>query len=903
MPDFKRAIERRLAGLALAPTRHAEIVLELSQHLQDRYDELRAGGATNADATRDSIAQLDLLSRQLADVERATPLEPVVLGRGGRSMIDALWQDVRYAARSVRKSPGFTTVVVLTLALGIGATTAIFSVVDGVMLRPLPYADIDRVVILSESTRTGRGMSVSWPNFQDWREKADVFDHLGVYRPSAVNLTGGDRPERLSASLASSDVFKALGVSALAGRAFLAEEDLAGADRVAIVSERLWRGYFNADPGLLGKKVNLNGEPHSVVGIMPASMRFPSRLTDVWLPLGLVVKGFPPRGAHPGLSVVGKLKPGVSVEQAVARMDVVARALEQQYPDSNTNTMVVVTPYYELIVRNIRPALLMLLGAVAFVLLIGCANLANLMLARADRRQREIAIRAALGADSRQILQQLLTESVMLALIGGALGSLLAWWSVKLFVASRPTTVPRIDLITVDLRVLAFALVVSIATGILFGLVPALRASSSDVVTSLKDAARGSTFAAMRRFRGGLVIAEVALALVLLIGGGLMTKSFSKLMAIDPGFSADRVVTMRLTLPNAKYPQFEPWLAFHQDLIRRIGAIPGIGAAAVNSAVPLEGGGSESMIFAEGQPMPTRGQPGTTCLFQTGSPDYFRVMGIQLLRGRSFNEHDTADRPPVAIVDETLVAKFFPSADPIGKRISFEQRGHSAEDAQPIWREVVGVVRHVRHYGLVTEPPFVQVYTPFSQLPMYMQPRPGPMALLARTALEPEVLTASIRREVAAIDRDIPVYGMQTMRGYLAQNTEQPRLNVMLLGAFSILALTLAVVGIYGVMSYSVSQRTQEIGVRMALGASHRHVMRLIVGHAMTLTAVGIAIGLGAAWGLTKWLGTLLFDVSPHDAATFVSISVLLSAVALLAGYLPGRRATRVDPMVTLRSE
>jgi putative ABC transport system permease protein len=818
--------------------------------------------------------------------------------------MDSLIQDLRYAVRMLAKQRGFTAVAVVTLALGIGANAAIFSVLDGVLLRPLPYPDIERILTMNEQTTSGQMMSVSWQNFQDWRAQNQMFEALGVYRGAVVNLTGGDQPERLNGSLASSEVFTAMGIAPLAGRAFSANEDRAGTDRVAIVSERLWRSRFNADAGLVGRTVTLNGLPHTVIGIMPAAMRFPSRLTDVWLPLGLYVPTFPKdRGAHPGLGAVGKLKRGVTVEQAIADLDTIARRLENQYPESNKNVRVAVVPYFEQIVRNIRPALRVLIAAVAFVLLIGCANLANLMLSKAEVRQREIAIRAALGAGRRRIVQQLLTESLMLSSAGGLLGALLASWAVKAFVASQPTTVPRIDLIAVDGRVLAFVAAISIATGILFGLVPALRASAPDLLTALKDSIRGSSSVAARRFRSALVVAEVALALVLLIGAGLMIRSFGRLMTIDPGFNAERVVTLRLTLPDARYPDRARWTTFHQELLRRVGALPAVDAAGLNSAVALEGGGSEAPVIPEGAPMPSPDRLPAMTLFQTTSPDYFRAMGIQVLKGRVFSERDTAESTPVAIVDESLAHRLFPNDNAIGKRIAFEFRGHGAADMQPSWREIIGVVRHVRHYGMASEPPFVQLYTPYLQLPMYMQERRPGMALVVRTSLEPQAVASSIRRELAAIDRDLPIYGLQTMDAYLAQNTEQPRLSVMLLTGFGALALLLSVVGIYGVLSYSVSQRTQEIGIRMALGATRRNVLALVVGHGMLLTVAGIAIGLAAAYAVTKSMTALLFQVSPHDPSTFAVIVVLLGAVALAASLLPGLRATRVSPIQALRYE
>jgi putative ABC transport system permease protein len=868
MPDWPRGINE-----------------EMRQHLDDEYQALRSAGASHDEAMR-TLA---------VDVDEASSI--------ARRPADAFATDLRFALRTLRKNPAFTLVVMLTSALGIGATTAIFTVVDTVMLRGYPYPDTGRIMILSETTRSGQSMSVAWGNYQDWRDQNQVFEHVGVYRGMTLNLTGGDHPERLISALASTGAFKALGIPAMAGRTFVAGEDEAGAARVAVVSERFWRSRFNGDPSALGTSIRLDGEIYTIVGVMPSTMRFPSRTTDVWLPLGPFVPTFPAdRGVHPGLTVVAKLKPGVTVKRATADMDAIARRLERQFPMSNTDHTVLVVPYYEQIVQNVRPALVTLLGAVAFVLLIGCANLANLMLARAAGRRREIAIRESLGASRWRMFQQLLTESVLMAIGGGALGVLLAWWAVKALLASRLTTVPRVDLIAIDLRVLAFALVVSVATGLLFGLAPALRASSVDLVTSLKEGGRGSR-AAGRHMRSALVVGEVALAVVLLVGAGLTIRSFAKLTAIDPGFDRSRVVTMRVSLPTARYPQVERWIAFHRELLRRAAVIPAVDAVGLNSSVPLEGGGNESEVRYEGQPPPRSiHEEATSCLFQATSPDYFRAMGIAVVRGRPFSDRDTAETPPVAVVEEALVRAFFPDADPIGKRIAFEFTTHGP-DIQPIWREVVGVVRHVRHYGLVREPENFQVYVPLEQLPIWFRDRRPTMTLFVRTPLEPALLAASIRQAVSGIDRDIPVFGIRPMTEYVEQQTEQSRLNTTLLGVFGALALMLASVGIYGVLSYLVGLRTHEIGVRLALGATRGDVMRLVLGHGMALTIAGVAIGLLAAWAVTRLLGGLIFGISPHDPATYAAMVAILAGVALLASYLPSRRAMRVDPLVTLRHE
>ena len=905
MPEWRAGIDARLAALGVSPTRRADILAEIGFHLQDRYDELRDAGHADDEARR--IAEMDLetdrLLRELARVERRAPLDPPVLGNARHTVMSTLWQDLKYAARSLRLNPAYTSIVIATLTLGIGANAAIFSVADAVMLRPFPFPDVDRIVVLNETTRREQQtMSVAWPTFQDWKAQNQSFEHLGIYRNTVAILTGGDRPERLLGAIASSGVFGAMGVTPIAGRAFTAADDHPDAAKSVVISERLWRGRFDADPSIVGRAIVLNNEPHVIVGIMPPAMRFPQRTTDVWLPLGPIISTFPPRGAHPGLFAVGKLKPAVSFAQAVSDMDTIARRLATQYPDSNRDVAVAMMPYYEQVVRNIRPTLYVLMGAVAFVLLIGCANLANLMLARAERRQREIAVRSALGAERRRIIQQLLTEAVLLSAIGGALGLLLATWIVKLFVASRPVTIPRIDLVGVDGRVIAFAAALSIVTGVVFGLVPALRASSPDMLSSLKQGGRGGA-APSRRFRSALVVVEVALALVLLVGAGLMIRSFARLMGIDPGFEADGVVTMRLTLPAAKYGDTARWIAFHDDLIHRVSAITGITAAGLNSAVPLEGGGSESPIVVEGRPMPAPDAPGTMCLFQATSPDYLKAMGIPILRGRAFTDQDRQTAPPVVIVDETVARRLFPGEDPLGKRIAFEFSGHDRRGQNPIWREIVGIVKHVRHYGIASEPPYVQVYAPVDQLPLWFQQRHPAMSLFARTSLGTEGTAAAIRRELAAIDRDIPVYSVQTMSAYLAQDTEQPRLSVMLLSGLGGLALLLAVIGIYGVVSYSVAQRTQEIGVRMALGATGRDVLRLVVGRAIALVVAGVAIGVGASLALGSVMRNLLFEVSAHDPSTLVAIAAVLTAVGITASTVPAMRATRVNPLVALRAE
>jgi putative ABC transport system permease protein len=903
MSEWRQLVDRRLESLGVSPTRRRDILEEVTGYLLDRYEDLRSAGCEPAEARRLALADLetDRFAVELASIEVRGPIDLPPLGSRRSTFMVTLWQDLAFAARSLRKSPLVTAIVVATLALGIGANSAIFSVADAVMLRPYSYPEIERMVALNERARAGQEMSIAWPTFNDWREQNQVFEHLGVYRSTIVNFSGGEQAERLSGATVSSGLFGATGIAPMAGRVFGPQEDLPSAGQVVVISERMWRSRLNADQGTVGSSLTLNNEPYTVIGIMPAGMRFPSRLTDVWLPIGLVIGTFPQsRGAHPGLFGIARLKPGQTFERAVAEMDTIARRLEQQHPDTNKDVAVTMVPYYEQIVRNIRPTLLVLLGAVGFVLLIACASLANLMLARSEQRQREIAVRRALGADRWRIVQQLLTESLMMAVLGGALGVLLAYWMVQLFLASQPSSIPRIDLVRVDVRVLGFATLLAVATGIIFGLVPALRGSNPDVVSALKQTARGAILAPTTRLRSLLVVAQVALALVLLVGAGVMIRSFAHLMAIEPGFDPENVVTMRITLPPAKYADRDRWIAFHENLIERVGAIPGVIAAGLNSAIPLEGGGSESGVVVEGRPLPAPGQVSTMCLFQAATPDYHRAMGIRLVKGRLFTAADQTTSAPVAIVDETLVAKLFPNEEPLGRRIAFEFHG-TRENPTILWREIVGVVGHVRHYGLASGPPYVQVYAPVTQLPTYFSPRRPAMAVVARTAMAPEAITESIRREVRAIDRDIPVYGIQPMQQYLSQNMEQPRLSMMLLSGLAVLALVLAVVGIYGVVSYSVAQRTQEIGVRVALGASRSSILKLVVGQATVLVLAGVILGIGGALAMSSVVRTMLYQVSPRDPMTLAVIALVLTAVGVLASVVPARRAMLVDPIVALR--
>ena len=819
--------------------------------------------------------------------------------------MDTWIDDVRQALRRLAQTPGFTAVALLTLALGIGSSTAVFTIVNQSILRPFSYPDMDRLVLLGERFNS-QPMSVAWQNFQDWKAHQTVFDEIGIYRNAAATLTGQDHPERLTGAVVSASVFASMGIPPLAGRVFVDADDRPGSARAAIISERLWRTHFAARSDIVGSTIVLNGDPHTIVGVMPAAMRFPSRLTDVWTSLGPVVPTLPTsRGNHPGLNGIARLKPGVSLEGAQSAMELIAERLSALYPASNGHTHVVITSYREAVVAGVRPAFQLLAGAVALVLLIACANLASLMLARTDVRRRELAVRAALGASRGRLVRHLLTEAATLAAAGGALGALLAFWLVRVFVAARPATVPRVDLIGVDWRVLLFAAGLATITGLTFGCAPALSASIVDVQPALRT---GRDAAAMgnRRLRRVLVVAEIAVAFVLLVGAGLFGRSLAGLLTLDLGFAPAHLVTMQVALPQASYPTTEAWSAFHQMLLEKLPATPGIESVALSSNLPLSGNSTESALLREGDPMPTPDHPPAECSFTVVSADYFRTMSIALLRGRGFTARDLADAPLVAVIDDVAAARLFPGADAIGRRISFEARGDfhgGGPPPVPIWREVVGVVHHVRQYGLTGEPPYLQVFTPIGQLPIYMRERRPAMSLVVRTSGPADAVVSDVRHAVQAIDPDVPVYGVQPLATAIDGATEQPRLSLMVVGAFAVLALVLAVVGVYGVLAQNVAQRTREIGVRMALGARGSQIGRLVARQAAVLVALGLAIGVAGAVAASRFVRALLFQVSPIDPLTLTAMAAVLAVTAAVAAGIPARRAARLDPLRALRED
>ena len=811
----------------------------------------------------------------------------------GFRSLETLWQDVRFGLRMLVKSPGFTIVAVLALALGIGANSAIFSVVNAVLLRPLPYEDPDRLVMVWEdNTKLGFPRDTPAPaNFIDWRDQNQVFEGMAAFADESFNLTGVSEPERINGQRVSANLFQLLGVAPRLGREFLFEEDQPRRERVVIISDRLWHRRFGADKNIIGKTLTLNGESFTVVGVMPANFQFPSREDELWVPIAFDSTEASRRGSH-YLQVIARTKPGITLEQAQAEMSTIAARLQKQYPETNKSVGAAVTPLHEQLVGDIRPALLILLGAVGFVLLIACANVANLLLARAAVRQKEITIRAALGARRLRLMRQFLTESGLLAALGGLVGLLLAVWGVNLLTVFIPDDISQAKGITIDVKVLVFTLIVSLLTGLIFGLAPALQASKLNLNETLKEGGRSSAVGARgNRIRSLLVISEVALALVLLIGAGLLINSFLRLRTIDPGFQSDKLLTMRINLPELKYPDRTRRAAFYTELLHRVEALPGVRSAAVTTALPLTFKGNSNGITIEGRPEPAPDER-PIVITRVISPDYFHAMSIPLLQGRSLGEQDKEDSAGAVIISETMARRFWPGEDPIGKRIKM---GWS--DSSNPWLSVVGVVKDVRQFELNADPK-PQIYLPYTQAGLF-----APRDLVIRTTTEPLSLTAAVRNTVWEIDKDQPVSDIRTMEQILSESVSRDRFSMLLLGIFAIVALVLASVGIYGVMSYAITQRTHEIGIRMALGAQTGDVLKLAVGQGLKLVLTGVAIGLVAALLLTRVMSSLLFGVSATDPTTFVIISLVLISVAVLACYIPARRATKVNPMIALRYE
>jgi putative ABC transport system permease protein len=800
--------------------------------------------------------------------------------------------DLRYALRILAKSPAFTFVAVLTLGLAIGANSAIFSVVNAVLLRPLPYPHAEQLVrVFGKQPQLDLAPN-SPANFLEWHDENKVFERIGTYVGQGFNLLGGDQPERVIGARVSADVLPLLGMQPSLGRVFTNDEDQEGRAQVVILSHDFWRRRFGGNPNTVGQTITLNDKPYTVVGVMPAGFAFPSTRTQAWVPMAFSAAERKTRDTN-YIDVIARLKPGVSLEQARANMDAVARSQAERYPKTNVGVGVTVVSLQEHIVGDVRPMLVVLLGAVAFILLIACANVANLLLARAASRQREMSIRGALGASRSRVVRLLLTESVLLAIVGGAVGLLLAIWSLDLLVSLKPANLPRLAEIGVNRTVFLFTLGVSVFTGLLFGVVPALQVSRLDLNEGLKESTRGGTDSPRRhRMRALLVVSEVALSLVLLVGAGLMIRSFSRLLAVDPGFKADHVLTAFVSLPQSKYPKHEEQTAFFDRLLERLRNLPGVTAAGLVTDIPLYGGSSTGFDI-EGRP---EAAPGTRAMsdYRLISSDYFAAMGMRLAKGRVFSRHDNETAPGVVIINETLAARFFAGEDPIGRRLDL------SGDPKDL-REIVGVVGDVRNYGLDAEVK-PEVYVPFLQsAPSYLASVVSAPVIVVRSAMEASALGSAVREQVQALDKDQPVSEIKTMEWYLADSMAQRRFNMFLLGAFAGLALVLAAVGIYGVIAYTVTQRTHEMGIRIALGAKGGDILRLVFSNAMATTLTGIALGLAAAFALTRLLRSLLYQVSPTDPLIFAAIPLLLLTVAIIATYLPARRAMKVDPITALR--
>ena len=807
--------------------------------------------------------------------------------------LGTVWQDMRYGVRTLVKSPGFTVVAVLSLALGIGANTAIFSVVNGILLRPLPYPESERIMAVwhtppQESFPGMTRFSVSPGNYLDWKEQSRAFEQMAIYQYAGLSLSAGADPVPVTGATVSSDFFSVLRTQTAKGRTFTPDEEQQGREQVVVLGHGLWQRAFGADPNLVGRTVSLNSRSYTVVGVMPAGFEFPAE-AELWVPLAWDAAERQMRAIHDYL-VVARLKRDASLAQAQAELSTISTRLEQQYPEANKGWGAMVIPLQEDLVGDIRPALLVLFSAVGFVLLIACANVANLMLARGANRRKEIALRIALGATRGRIVRQLLCESVLLAVVGGLLGLLLAGWGGQLLVRLSAGSLPDSAEVGVDAWALGFTLLVSLAAGVLAGVAPALQFSRNELAETLKQGTgRTAGGSVKQRTRKALVVCEVALSLILLVGAGLMIRSFWKLQNVDPGFDTSNTLTMSVLLPHTRYAEPQQLLAFHDQVLEQIRALPGVVSAGSTTTIPLTGSGSKQPFTVEGRPAPpVSEQP----LAQTRyvSTDYFRAIGIPLKQGRPFEDRDRDGAPQVVIISEAMARRFWPGENPVGKRLTasfHEQQGP---------REIVGVVGDVKSNGL-DDDAAASMYLPFRQVP-----RPW-ISFVTRTASDPQDFVQPISRAVYAVDREQALRSVRTMEQVLTESLSGRRFNMTLLMTFAGLALVLAAVGVYGVMNYSVMLRRRELGIRIALGARALDVLRLVLGQGLALTLIGVGVGMAGAYALTRLMASLLYGVTATDFVTFGSVSGVIILVGLLASFLPAHRATKVDPMMALRSE
>jgi len=813
--------------------------------------------------------------------------------------MDSLLKDIRFALRTLRKSPGFTIVAILTLALGIGSNTAMFSVVTAVLLRPLPFPEPERIMQVSSTAQVRKFSSESYPDFFDYRQRNHTFEYLSAYHGASKTLTGVGDAQHIEANMVTPGFFEALGVQPKLGRTFRPEEEKPG-NHVAILGETMWRNVFHGNTEILGKAINLDGKPYTVVGVMPEGFQFPisSQARDIWITSAedaeTELPGDKPvvaqRGAH-FLRVVGKLKPGVTPEQAEQDIASIVRALKEQYPDTNfRRSGALVKPQLEALIGDNRPALLILLGAVGFVLLIACVNIANLLLARGAGRTREIAIRTALGASRLRIVRQLVTESLLLALVGTALGVGIASWAVAALVKLYPQNLPRLSEVSIDVRVLLFSLGVAVLSAILFGLFPALQVTKVNVEESLREGGRAGNSLRHKQFRTALVVAETALGVVLLVGAGLLIRSFERLTKVDPGFSSANVLTLNFDLPSGKYNN-EKSDQFVREFFDKLSAQPGISSAAGTGMLPMGDSYSVISFEIEGRPQP-KGQDHSAAIAVV-TQRYFETMKIPVLQGRTFDERDQRKAQPVMIISQAMAQKYYPGENSIGKRIKIGANDSPGEDP---WREIVGVVGDIRNTNL-SAPPEPMYYIPFPQLIW------GAPTIVVHANIDAASAAPTVRNVLHEMDPELPLYEVRTMNDLLALSIGRQRFQTILLGCFAGIALLLTAVGLYGVMAYSVAQRTREIGIRMALGASQQEVQKMVLSAGAKMAGIGLAIGVVGALVLTRFMKSMLYEMKSHDPITFVGVCVVLGLVSMLASYIPARRATKVDPVVALRYE
>jgi putative ABC transport system permease protein len=909
-PNWKQIVREHLAVLRLPPECEIEIVEEQALHLEAIYEDALADGLSEAEAEACALKSYDwrLLECELSRAEHplaARALQPSLelIERTGGIRMGTLWQDLLFGARMLRKQPGGALIAVLTLALGIGANTAIFSVINGVLLRPLAFQDPDRLLMLwtdNPAWRLGFHELPATPaDLLEWRATATSFEQIAAFQSNPADLSDGGAPERVGGVDVSVNLLPMLGVQPLLGRHLSAEEERPGQDRVAIISYALWQRRFGGDAEILGKTIAVNRAPRMIVGVMPEGFHFPRAAelprvynlpekVDLWMPLARDAEFWEKRTLR-GLIVIGRLKAGITQAQAQAEMDAIAARQAGDYPQSHEGWRVWLTPLFNQVVGQTRTPLLVLMGAVGFLLLIACANIASLLLARAGARRREMAVRAAIGAGRARIIRQLLTESLLLAALGGGLGLLLGSWGLAVLLRFVPQTMPRLQDISLDTHVLLFTALISILTGVLFGLVPAWQTSKAPLAEALKDAGRTNSAGRGARSHSLLVTAEVALAAVLLVGAALMLQSFQRLLTVDPGFKPEGVATFEVTMPRARYPDGGRRAQFVDQARARLSSLPGVRAVGAISNLPLSGNESMDYIAIEGaEPAP----PGkeSTAENRAITPGYFGAMGISLASGREFDAMDGAGKPLVAIVNETLVRQFFPAGDALGKRIKWVLNDKD-------WRTIVGVVRDVRGFALeaAARP---QLYHPHAQSPW------GEMAIAVRADAEAlPSLRSAIQQELKQLDAALPVANYRTMPELVAKAVARPRFSALLLGLFAAAALMLTVVGLYGVVAYGVNQRTREIGIRMALGAQRQNVLALVIGQGMQPAFVGVGIGLVGAFALMRLLTSQLYEIKPTDPATFGIVALVLLFVSLVACYIPARRATKVDPLIALRHE